>query len=121
MDFTPILILVLVNKKVVDFLKELIPAELQNKTVQAISWAVGVALAFLFASSVFGDGIKVWDGLTLAALDGWGLVVFGLALGSGAGVAADAIERKNPEPEREPIFTATRRPSRRRPLRAEGH
>lgn len=99
MDFVPLLALIAVNKKVVDFLKELLPNDIQNRLVQLIAWAVAVGLAFLFANSDFGDGINVWDGKTLAALNAFGVICYGLAIGSGAGVLTDAIRRRNPQPD----------------------
>lgn len=99
MDLAPLVALVLINKKMVDFFKEFLPNNIRNKTVQAVSWAIGVGLAFLFANSFFGDGIDVWEGRTLASLDPFGVVITGLALGSGAGVLNDAIRRKNPQPD----------------------
>jgi hypothetical protein len=99
MEFVPLAALVIINKKAVDFLKELLPNSLKNRVVQLIAWAVGIGLAFLFAASDFGDGIEVWDGKVLASLNAFGVSVYGLAIGSGAGVLADAIRRKNPEPD----------------------
>lgn len=101
MDLAPLVVLVIINKKVVDWLRELIPLHLRNKTVQALAWVVGIGLAFLFAASAFGDGIDVWEGRNLGSLDAFGVVIFGLAIGSGAGAFADAIERKNPTPDTE--------------------
>lgn len=97
MDFVPFLVFVAINKKVVDFCKELLPNNLANKVVQLIAWVVGIALSFIFASSVVGDSIDVFGDYTLGNIDLWGVVIYGLAVGSGAGVANDFIERRNPD------------------------
>jgi hypothetical protein len=71
MTFVPFLVMVALNKKLVDFVKELLPNDLANKTIQAIAWAVGIGLAFAFAWSDFGSMIPVVQGRTLDQLDAW--------------------------------------------------
>lgn len=97
MEFAPFLVMIALNKKAVDFAKELLPNSLENKVIQLIAWLVGVALAFAFAASDFGAGIEVWGGRSLDAFDGWAVALYGLAIGSGAGVVNDFIERRNPD------------------------
>ena len=97
MEFVPFLALIALNKKFVDLVKEFLPNATQNKVVQLIAFVIGVALAFGFSESRFGDGIEVWEGLTLAGLDAWGVAIYGLAVAAGAGVANDFIERRNPD------------------------
>lgn len=98
MAFVPLLVLVALNKKLTDFAKDLLPnTGIPNKLVQLISCAIGIGLAFAFANSTFASKIDVLDGMTLAQVNGWGLVLYGLATHGGAGVLNDAIERRNPD------------------------
>lgn len=97
MDLAPLAILMLLNKKLVDWLRMWLPTDPDNKWLQAVAFAVGVGLAFLFAESSFGDGIDVWDGMNLGALDALGVVIYGLAIGAGGGYAADFIAGRNPK------------------------
>lgn len=99
MDIAPFAAMLLLNKKLVDFAKELLPNTIENKAVQVAAFAIGVLLAWLFAESNFGDGIQAWDGVSLASLNAAGLVAYGMAVGAGAGVVNDAIERRNPDGE----------------------
>lgn len=102
MEFVPFLILIGVNKKLVDFAKECLPNSLRNKVIQIIAVAIAVALVLLFAASDFGGGIEVWQGRTLDGLDVWGQIIYGLAIGTGAGVLNDVIERRNPDAAPDP-------------------
>lgn len=96
MEFVPLLVLVAINKKVVDFLKELLPDNLQNKLVQLIAWAVGVLTIFLFAESDYADEIEFGE-KALSDLNIFSLVIVGIAIGSSAGVVNDIIDRRNPD------------------------
>lgn len=96
MDFVPILVLIGAVKKTVDFIKDTLPANLQNRLVQAIAVAVGIGYSFLFAVSDLGGAIAVGN-TTLGNLDPASVVIFGIAIATGAGVVNDAIERQNPD------------------------
>lgn len=96
MDFVPILVLIAVVKKTVDFIKDSLPANLQNRLVQAIAVVVGIGYSFLFSVSAIGGAITVGN-TTLGNLDPASVVIFGIALATGAGLANDAIERANPD------------------------
>jgi hypothetical protein len=100
-EFIPFVALLAFNKKAVDFIKELLPAGIRNKTVQLVSWAVGIGSVFLYANSDWGSDIQA-GGKTLASLNGLGLVAVGLAVGAAAGVVNDAIERRNPDVDKDP-------------------
>lgn len=99
MDFAPFVVLVLLNKKIVDWFRELLPDRLESQWIQLVAFAVGVVTAFLFAESTFGNGIDVWDGITLDQLNVLGVVIYGLSIGAGGGVLTDAIRRRNPSDE----------------------
>lgn len=101
MPFVAIAVLVTLVKKTVDFAKELLPNTIQNKVVQLVAWAVATGYVFLFAASgSLGDIEIVSAGQTkyhLSQLNSAALVLVGLAIGAGAGVLNDAIERRNPD------------------------
>lgn len=96
MDLAPLALLVLLNKKLVDWLRMWLPSDPDNRWLQGIAFAVGVGLAFVFAESTFGDGIDVWEGRNLGSLDPLGVVIYGLGIGAGGGYAADFIAGRNP-------------------------
>lgn len=95
--FGPLIILSVILKKVLDWLRVLIPDNLEAKVLIPASWVVGVALAFLFsASELLANGIEIWPGVTLADADIALVVAYGLALGSGAGVIHDFAKPTTP-------------------------
>ena len=100
-NLVPFLALIGINKKAVDFLKELLPNSLQNKLIQIIAWAVGILTVFIFSESQFADEI-VFGKHTLVNADIFTIVVCGLIIGSGAGVVNDLIERRNPDADPDP-------------------
>lgn len=97
MEFVPFAVFIVLNKKIVDFLKELLPNAISNKAVQGLAWLVAIGLTLLFAVSDFGSSIQVLSDKSLDQLDIWAQIIYGLAAGAGAGVLNDAIERRNPD------------------------
>lgn len=102
MEFVPFAVFVVLNKKITDFIKELLPNSISNKAVQGIAWAVAIGLTLLFAVSDFGSSITVIEGKNLDQLDLWAQIIYGLAAGAGAGVLNDVIERRNPDSNPDP-------------------
>lgn len=97
MEFVPFVVLTVILKKLIDLARVLIPTELHTKTLIPVSMAVGIALALLFwASPLLAGGIEIWNGVTLADADVVLVVVYGLAVGSGAGVLHDLVKPTTP-------------------------
>lgn len=102
MEFVPLLALGLLLKKVLDWLRTLIPTDYHTKVLIPISLALGVGLALLFsASEALGGSVTIFthaDGTvyTLANADVYLVVVFGLFVGAGAGVIHDALKPTTP-------------------------
>lgn len=97
MEFVPFLVLVLLNKKILDWIRVLIPVEYHAKVLIPVAWLVGVALALLFSTSdALADGITIWSEHTLGNADLALVIVYGLAIGSGAGVLHDQVKPHTP-------------------------
>jgi 4-hydroxybenzoate polyprenyltransferase len=97
MDFVPFLILLTLNKKLMDWLRVMIPDRWEAKVLIPLSCVVGVLLAFLFsASPELAAGIDIWSGHTLASASSALVVVYGLAIGTGSGVLHDAVKPHTP-------------------------
>lgn len=97
MEFVPFVVLTLILKKVIDWLRVLLPDDIETRVLIPASWVVGVALAFLFASSeLLAGGIEIWSGVTLADADVALVIVYGLAVGCGAGVLHDLAKPRTP-------------------------
>lgn len=97
MQFVPLLLMVSVVKKAVDFVKYVTSGDINALVTQLVAWAVGVGLAFLAANSDWAETFDV-NGQPLSALNGWSLVLVGVAIASTAGFGWDtvkAIDDKN--------------------------
>lgn len=109
MPLVPLAAFAFFNKKVVDFLKELLPNDLLNRYIQILSALVGVGSAFLFAQIVQAAAhIEVFNGVTLDRLNWAGLVVYGVVGSAVGGVINDAIERRNPDADPDPPMSLRR-------------
>lgn len=82
--------------KTVSMVKFIFAKDTNKIVTQLVTYAVGIAGAFLFAASDFAENFKL-EGLALADLNTSSLIIFGFALGSTASAAYDALSR-NPEP-----------------------
>lgn len=97
MDFVPFLILLAINKKVMDWFRSILPDKWEAKVLIPIGWVIGIGLALIFSASpeLAGD-ITIWGEHTLASASIWLVVVYGLAIGSGAGIIHDAVKPTTP-------------------------
>jgi hypothetical protein len=91
MEFVPLLLMASIVKKGVDFVKYAISADVNAVVTQLVAWAVGIGLAFLAANSDWAEDINV-NGQALALLNGWSLVLVGVAIASLAGFGWDAVK-----------------------------
>jgi len=110
-------------KKVIDFLKYVTNRDLNGVLTTAGAWIGGIVVIVLFAQSNFAEGIKIGD-TTLAAINFASLVVVGMSIGSGAGLANDWISAKEPkdDPARLKLLPSATRSAARRRIRGEdGH
>ncbi len=90
MDFVPVLVLLATVKKVVDFVAFVRDRNFQPVVTQILAWAAGVALVALAAHTSWADGI-VWGDIALARMGFASQVLAGIALGSTASLAHDAV------------------------------
>lgn len=97
MEFVPLIVLAALVKKTIDWLRVLIPDNIEAKLLIPLSMAIGVAYAFLFAA---GDdlaaGITIWGDNTLATASEALIVVYGLSLGAVGGVLHDWVKPTTP-------------------------
>jgi hypothetical protein len=91
MEFVPLLLMVSIVKKVVDFVKYATSGDVNALVTQLVAWAVGIGLAFLAATSDWADNFDV-NGQPVSTLNGWSLVFVGLAIASTAGFGWDAVK-----------------------------
>lgn len=97
MEFVPFLVLAAMNKKVIDWARTLIADDLEAKVLIPVSWAVGVALAFLFSlSDALANEIVIWSEHTLGTADPALVAVYGFAVASAGGVIHDAVKPNTP-------------------------
>lgn len=83
--------------KLVSLVKYLKAGDQSGVFTQLLSYAVGIALGFLFKASDFAATFKL-EGLSLAELNTASVIIFGLGIGSAASAAYDSFS-KNPEPK----------------------
>jgi len=97
MDFVPFLILLAINKKVMDWFRVIIPDTWEAKVLIPIGWVIGIGLALIFSASpeLAGD-ITIWGDYTLASAGIPLVIVYGIAIGSGAGIIHDAVKPNTP-------------------------
>ena len=88
MEFVPVLVLGALVLKFTDFLKLVRAKDVSGTLTQLSAWGSGILGVTLFAHSDFAAGIPVGES-TLAALNGWSLVLVGLSIASTAGVGYD--------------------------------
>lgn len=91
MEFVPLLVLSALIKKIVDTVKYGAAGDVNAVVTQVVAWLAGIAVAFLAASSDFGDSIAV-NGDFLGLLNGWSVALVGLNLASTAGIGWDIIK-----------------------------
>lgn len=97
MDFVPFLILLAINKKVMDWFRSILPDKWEAKVLIPIGWLLGIGLALLFsASPELSNAITIWGDHTLGTASIWLVIVYGLAIGSGAGIIHDAVKPSTP-------------------------
>jgi hypothetical protein len=97
MEFVPFIILAAMVKKLIDWLRTLIPDHIEAKVLIPVSWAVGAAVAFLFSTSpaLAGD-IVIWGEHTLANADAALVAVYGIAVASAGGIIHDLVKPSTP-------------------------
>lgn len=97
MEFVPVLILAVMVKKILDWLRVLVPDDIEAKVMIPLAWLVGIGVALLFsASDELASGITIWGEHTLATADIALVVVYGFAVGSGGGIIHDAVKPNTP-------------------------
>lgn len=97
MEFVPFVILALMIKKIIDWIRVLMPDHYEAKLLIPASWCVGIIVALLFsASPALAADIVIWGEHTLANADVALVVVYGFALASGAGVVHDITKPNTP-------------------------
>lgn len=81
MEFIPMASLAAFVVTVVNFIKFVKAKDVNGAATQLTVWVVGVGTVWLFAQTKWADAIAFGD-TSLAAYDGWSLLVLGLTLGS---------------------------------------
>lgn len=104
MDFVPFVILALMVTKLIDWVLDLIPDEVEGKILLPVSWLVGIGVVVLFSlSNELAEAITVWGDHTLASASLPLLLVYGFAVGTGSNVIHDVAKR----PESDISFETT--------------
>lgn len=89
--FVPMLALVALVKKFIDFAKYLTNRDVNGAITQIVVWGSGVVAVCLFAQTDWAEGI-IFAGRTLADMNFASQLAVGLGLGSTAGVVTDVIK-----------------------------
>lgn len=90
-DFLTVTGLVLLAKKLVDFLRFAAAKDWSSVVSQVTAWVGAIAILALAAQTDFAQTFKLGD-LSLDAINGWTLVYIGLCIGSGAGGFTDFLK-----------------------------
>lgn len=88
MTFVPMLALVFLVNKLVDWLRELVPDRLEPKVLIPLSWASGALVTYLFSLTVWAKETGVGD-LALSDLDVIATLLVGVLIGAGGSVLND--------------------------------
>jgi hypothetical protein len=97
MEFVPVLVLLATVKKVVDFVRYSKAGDYNAIATQLVAWLAGFGLVALAAHTSWAKGI-VFGEVTLAAMGLASQALAGIALGSAASLAHDAVTRTPPPP-----------------------
>ena len=90
-EFVPALAMLALVKKLVDLLRYLRGGDINGVVTQLVAWAGGVGVVLLAAQTDYAGGIEV-GGEMLSTLNVWSLALIGLAVGSSASLADDALK-----------------------------
>ena len=97
MDFVPTLLLAALLKKVIDWVRVLLPDHLEAKLLIPASWVLGIAMALLFSTSALLAGeIVIWGDHTLASADVTLVIIYGWAIAALGGVLHDFVKPHTP-------------------------
>jgi hypothetical protein len=91
MPFVPVLAMLALIVKVVDFTKFISSRNLAAALTQIYVWLSGIVVVLLFAQTQWAGGIDIGDS-TLASLNFWALVILGLSIGSVGSVVVDVTD-----------------------------
>lgn len=97
MDFVPILVLLATVKKCVDFVRYANARDYNGIITQLIAWLAGFGVVALAAHTAWADSIVFGD-LRLASMSLAAQLLAGIALGSSASLAHDAVVKTTTEP-----------------------
>lgn len=97
MDFVPILVLLATVKKCVDFVRYASARNYNGIISQLVAWAAGFGVVALAAHTAWATGIVFGD-LSLARMSLAAQLLAGIALGSSASLAHDAVTRTGSDP-----------------------
>lgn len=97
MDFVPILVLGATVKKIVDFTRYAHAGDYNGIISQVIAWVAGVLVVMLAAHTAWSAGIAFGD-LALARMGTYSQILAGIALGSSASLAHDAVVKTTTAP-----------------------
>lgn len=89
MEFIPLIAMLALVAKVIDFIKFLKNGDTNAWFTQLSVWVGGVVVVLLFAQTQFADGIAVGD-MSLSTLNFASLIAVGLSVGSLSSLAIDA-------------------------------
>jgi hypothetical protein len=97
MEFVPFLALAAINKKLIDWVRVLLPDSLEAKVLIPVSAVVGALIALAFAASEsLSSGILIWSDVSLATADTMAVTIYGVAFGLTGGVLHDAVKPHTP-------------------------
>lgn len=91
MEFVPVAAMAALILKCVDLMRYLRAGDINGVVTQVVSWLAGVIVVMLVAHTDWADGIAVGD-MSMATLNIWSLVFFGLSVGSGASLVKDLLK-----------------------------
>lgn len=95
MEFIPLVIIAATIKKIVDVARHWIDGDHRDAIIVMCAWSAGIALALALGATPWAYGMSL-DGYNLATVGVTGQILVGIALGSTAGLAHDAVKPAAP-------------------------
>lgn len=75
--------------KVTSVLKYLTAGQWRDALTQAVPWVAGAAIVWLGAQASATEAVRIWGEVSLGELDGWSVILAGVALASTGSFAYD--------------------------------
>lgn len=90
MPFVPLIVLLALVKKLVDFVRFVKARDAWSVLTQMVAWLAGVGVVMMAAHTAWANTM-IFGGVSLASMGAWSQVLAGIAVGSAGSVLKDSI------------------------------